>query len=89
MAGNRIQKFKINALWWVFNDLASLIGEPAIGAEALVVFVEGASGPVSGEGRIRDDGFGAQVGVLGRGMLQRVLVLQVEAPVALRRGRRG
>ena len=43
--------------------------------------MEGAGGPVGREGGIGDDRLETQVGVFGGGMLQGVLVFQVEALV--------
>lgn len=65
---------------WTKAKSALVFGrESAVGAEAVVILMDCASRPLGGERRIGHDGVEAQIGVLGRGMLQGVLVLQVEA----------
>jgi len=56
----------------------SLGSEFPVGAEAVVILMDGAGRPLGRERRIGDDGIEAEVGVLGRGMLQGVLVPQVK-----------
>ena len=56
-------------------------GEFSVGAETVVILMDGAGRPVGREGRIGDDGIEAEVGVFGCGMFQGVLVPQVEALV--------